>query len=123
MKHFVSFVNDNVLESIETEDIRSVHEIDEATGGANKDIAALLQILNGVEDAWTSVYDARAKHRTVRELQSLLEDLHSKFASRNDDQNQWLSSNTTINAGTESGGVGTRSRKLLGLAHELAQDR
>lgn len=73
---------------------------------------------NTIEMEWLTL-----THGTIAESTSLVEDLRSKLTGRADNKDQGLSTDTLANTKLECGRVRTRSSKLLGLAHQLGQNR
>lgn len=121
MQHLISLINDHVAQATQGQDMRTLNEVDETTRRGDQYVASLGKLTDLITNWTATVGDARAKHGTVAELASLVEDLDGQLASRDDDDNQRLSTNL---GGVEvnHGRVGTRSSELLGLAHQLVQD-
>jgi hypothetical protein len=65
----------DLLETTEGEQVVVLHEVHQATGGGNEDVATHLELLALVLGRSTTVDDARAQHRAVTETTSLVKDL------------------------------------------------
>lgn len=122
MEHLVSLVNDHVLESTKRQVVGTVHKVDETTRRGNQNVAAKRQLIDLVSNGATTVNNARPQHAAVTELSGLHKDLDGQLTSWTDDTHQGFSANNGIEAWTILGGVGTRSSKLLGFAHQFVQD-
>ena len=99
------------------------HDIKEATRCSDEDITTLGQLRDLLTNWTTTVRNARAKHGSIAEASSFVEDLTTEFTSGRDNEYERLSTNAItlrIEAVSE---VGSWSSKLLGLAHELRDDR
>jgi uncharacterized protein YoxC len=117
MQHLISLINNHVLETLESQKSRTIHEINQPTRGSNEEITALLEQWNLLTKRATTIDDTRTKHGTVAKASGLVEDLSSKLSVGADDENQRLST-ISLTLPHESR-VATDSSKLLSLAHEL----
>ena len=78
VKHTISLVEDQVLD-VAQRDATSLYEIDQSSGGGNKQIAATLNLAELGADISATVDDARADPRAVGELAGLVVDLRDKL--------------------------------------------
>lgn len=85
VKHTISLIEDEVLDVTEG-DATSLYEIDQPTGGSNKQITATLDLSELGANVGTTIDDARADPRSVGELARLLVDLRDKLTSGSEDQ-------------------------------------
>lgn len=122
LEHLIGFVEDEVAKTAHGEDVGAVDEVLKTTGGGDEDVAALAKLLDLIAHGTTTVGNAGAKHGAVAELASLAEDLDRKFTGRAHDDDERLGADGLRDALNELSGVRTRSRELLGLAHQLAED-
>lgn len=98
------------------------HEIKKATGSSNEDVTSFLELISLKSGRGTSIHNARAKHGTVTETTSFIEDLGSQLTSWAYDQNQRLRANGISDRIKSLGDVWTRCSKLLRLSHELGEN-
>jgi hypothetical protein len=105
------------------QDVGLAHDIDESTRSGNEDVATLVELSNLFTDRATAICDAGTKHGPIAQTTSLIEDLAAELASRSNNKNQRLSTDAVTVRVEAVGKVGTRSSKLLGLPHELGEDR
>lgn len=111
---------DHLLDAAQGENVRLVHEIDNATGGANQDVAALLKLLALKTRGSTTIGDARTKHRAVAETTGLVKDLGGQLTSGADNQHKRLTPNSIARG--KVNGARAWSGELLSLAHQLRKN-
>lgn len=122
LKHLVGFVQNEILQTAETHDMRLVNKFDEPTRSSDQDITASIEQVNLLSSGHPSVHNAGTKHGTIGELPSLIEDLNGQFTGRDNNENKWLGPNL-IDTLTEGGWIWAGGGQFLRLAHELAEDR
>lgn len=124
-EHLIGLVDDRVLDATHGEEIRLIHESAQTTGCGDEDVATLAEVVDLLTHRVSTVGNTRAEHALVAHASSLVKDLNSELAGRNDDDHERLSADAVL-AGVVRVGVGVdlwaRSAQLLGLAHQLAQD-
>ena len=75
MIKLVAVVLFDLLEATEGEQIVVLHEVHEATGGGDEDVASHLELLVLALGGSTTIDDARTQHGAVAQTTSLVEDL------------------------------------------------
>lgn len=111
-----------LLHTAERQNVRLVHEVEQATRRADQNIAAFLELLSLVTDGSTSVHDAGTKHRTVAKTASLIKDLGRKLAGRSHDENQRFSTYGVDGRIKASSQIRASSCELFGLSHQLRKN-
>lgn len=62
VQHLISFIDDHVLETLESQDLRRIDEVTETTWSANQHVTALTKLLNLLA-LWTAaIDDTRTEH-------------------------------------------------------------
>ena len=107
-----------LLDPSEREQAPALHEVLQATGSSDEDIAAFAKLVHLLASRSAAVHDARTKHGAVAKTTSLVKDLSRKLPSWRNDEDKWLGANTVLTSPATSE-VGTRCSQLLGLSHEL----
>jgi hypothetical protein len=108
----------DLLEAPKGQQVDVAHEVHQAARRSDEDIAAHLELLALIPRRGTTVDDTGAQHGAVAQATGLIEDLAGKLASRADDQDQRLSTDT-ISCGIVTSRIRARSCKLACLTHEL----
>jgi hypothetical protein len=115
-QHLIGLVNDSKLDASHREDVRLVHQVLKTARGTDEEVAALAKLLKVDTDRNTAVRADGAQHGTVAKATSLVEDLLSQLAGRDDDNDKRL--------GTDAATVdGARSLELANLTHQFGDDR
>jgi hypothetical protein len=117
VQHFVSLIDDGVSNAGKRQDVGLRHKVEETTGSSNEDVAAFHQLILLFANWCTTVGDAGAKHGSIAQTASLIEDLAAKLAGRGNDQDKRFAANGVMLRVEAVGEVGTRSGKFLGLTH------
>ena len=111
----------NLPNTVQGEDVRFAHDVDETTRSSNENVTTFLELSDLLTDWTTTICNAGTKHGAIAQTTSLIEDLCAKLTSGSDNEDQWLSTNTIVLLTLCN--VGTRSSELLGLAHQLGENR
>ena len=123
VQHLVSFVNDGEANSRQGQNVRSRHDVNEATRSSNENIATFSQLGHLLTHGTTAIGHARTKHGAIAEATSFVKDLAAELTCRSDDEDEWLSTNRVGLSVEAVGQVGALGSKLLGLAHQLGETR
>jgi len=83
-----------LLEAPEGQQVVVRHEVHEATGGGNENVAAHLELLTLALGGSAAIDDAGSQHGSVAQAAGLVEDLTCQLTSRTDDKYQRLGTNT-----------------------------
>jgi hypothetical protein len=115
-EHLIGFVDDSILDASHREDVRLVHQVLKTARGTDEEVAALAKLLKVDTDRNSAVRADRTKHGAITKATSLVEDLLSQLAGRDNDNDKGL--------GTDAATVdGARSLELANLTHQFGDDR
>jgi hypothetical protein len=101
--------------------VRLRHDVEKATWSGDEKVATLEQLGQLLTNWSTTICHARAKHGSIAETSSFIEDLAAELSSRSNDQNKGLGTNAITLSVEAVGEVRTGSSQLLGLAHKLGE--
>lgn len=86
MQHLISLIDDHVLETLESQESRTAHEVNQTTGSGNEQIATLRKQRDLLTKRATTVDDTGTKHGTITKASSLIKDLGGKLSVGADDE-------------------------------------
>lgn len=113
----------NSLDAGHGKDTRTVHEIADTTWCGNEDVTALSEFLQVVLDWNTAVGTGWAKHGTVAETASFIEDLLRELTSWYQNDNEGLGADAVYSwVVVWRSHIWTRSLELSDFSHEVGDD-
>ncbi|TFB02208.1 hypothetical protein CCMA1212_005838 [Trichoderma ghanense] len=108
VQHAIGLVEHEIL-NVAQGDAASLYEIHESAGSGNKKVATALDLAELGANVGTTVDDARADPRSVRELAGLVVDLRNKLSSGGEDQRRGVSLALTAKLSSSVGGDSRRT--------------
>lgn len=110
----------DLLDAVERQNLRTVHQVAETAGSRDEDVAALLELLDVVLERHAAVGADWTEPGAIGDATSEVENLVGQLAGWAHDDDQWFSTDA-VNIGVifRSSGIHTRSTNLVDLAHQL----